>query len=258
MEGSVHRCPLPPPAFPFNSTEGKKLFHEAMLAGHMEGYFLQAEHFLTQGNTGFCGLGSLTMALNTLLIDPNKVYSVQGTSMMSVACLARCNGLNVELIYGHDSDLETFRQDVKRVSSQSKDYPPHVLLVSYSREALGQLGVGHFSPIGGYHAESDQVLILDVARFKYPPHWLPLQLVFEAMKPLDTETGLSRGYLILTASNSPRHQHCGDKTPFLVSSVRKAQQPEGKHVLTENDDIQICCEESKRHAPDVFCPSCAR
>ena len=38
---------------------------------------------------------------------------------------------------------------------------------------LGQTGDGHFSPIGGYDAASDQVLLLDVARFKYPPHWVP-------------------------------------------------------------------------------------
>lgn len=32
---------------------------------------------------------------------------------------------------------------------------------------------------GGYHAETDQVLILDVARFKYPPHWVPLKTLWE-------------------------------------------------------------------------------
>jgi Phytochelatin synthase len=31
---------------------------------------------------------------------------------------------------------------------------------------LGQTGSGHFSPIAGYHAATDSVLILDVARFK--------------------------------------------------------------------------------------------
>jgi hypothetical protein len=30
-------------------------------------------------------------------------------------------------------------------------------------------GDGHFSPVGGYHAGKDLVLILDTARFKYPP-----------------------------------------------------------------------------------------
>ena len=38
------------------------------------------------------------------------------------------------------------------------------MIVSYSRKALGQTGDGHYSPIGGYHAATDQVLILDVAR----------------------------------------------------------------------------------------------
>lgn len=38
------------------------------------------------------------------------------------------------------------------------------LVVSYSRRTLGQTGDGHFSPVGGYHAGRDLVLILDVVR----------------------------------------------------------------------------------------------
>lgn len=60
-----------------------------------------------------------------------------------------------------------------------------------------QTGTGHFSPIGGYHAERDMALILDVARFKYPPHWVPLGLLWEAMDTIDESTGLQRGYLHL-------------------------------------------------------------
>ena len=41
---------------------------------------------------------------------------------------------------------------------------PQVMIVSYSRKALGQTGDGHYSPIGGYHSATDQVLVLDVAR----------------------------------------------------------------------------------------------
>ena len=37
--------------------------------------------------------------------------------------------------------------------------------------ALLQTGDGHFSPVAGYHAGTDSVLVLDVARFKYPPYW---------------------------------------------------------------------------------------
>ena len=37
-----------------------------------------------------------------------------------------------------------------------------------------------------------------VARFKYPPHWLPLGALWEAMVPIDPATGLSRGYAALS------------------------------------------------------------
>ena len=40
-------------------------------------------------------------------------------------------------------------------------------------------GDGHFSPIGGYSAKEDLVLILDTARFKYPPHWVPLEMLYK-------------------------------------------------------------------------------
>lgn len=60
---------------------------------------------------------------------------------------------------------------------------------------MSQTGSGHFSPIGGYHAEKDMALILDVARFKYPPHWVPLTLLWEAMDNVDGTTGQHRGYV---------------------------------------------------------------
>jgi len=44
------------------------------------------------------------------------------------------------------------------------------------------------------------VLILDVARFKYPPHWVSLEALFEAMQPHDPSTAAPRGYLLLSAA----------------------------------------------------------
>ena len=59
---------------------------------------------------------------------------------------------------------------------------------------LWQTAISHFSPIGGYSAERDMALILDVGRFKYPPHWVPLKLLWEAMDTIDQSTGKRRGY----------------------------------------------------------------
>ncbi len=78
--------------------------------------------------------------------------------------------------------MAKFRDAVKN-STQSEE---SVLVVSYNRKALGQTGSGHFSPIGGYEPSTDRVLIMDVARFKYPPHWTKLPLLYTAMTGLDT------------------------------------------------------------------------
>ena len=92
-------------------------------------------------------------------------------------------------------------------SSSHSPPPPPVLVqvdtqivVSYSRSSLGQTGDGHFSPIGGYHKERQLLLILDVARFKYPPYWVSVDDLWQAMMCHDEETHRSRGYVLLNAS----------------------------------------------------------
>ena len=46
------------------------------------------------------------------------------------------------------------------------------------------------------------VLILDVARFKYPPHWVPTEKIFEALSSIDETTGKSRGYFIVSKDDN--------------------------------------------------------
>lgn len=87
-----------------------------------------------------------------------------------------------------------FREHV-RAASTDREGP--VLIVNYSRKAVGQAGDGHFSPIGGYHVATDRILLLDTARFKYPPHWLSLELLFEAMREVGRATQCARGWLML-------------------------------------------------------------
>jgi len=118
----------------------------------------------------------------------------------TVACLAKCQGLDVNAVYGSNSTVDEFRRVVKRTCtapSSVKTQPTSFLIVSYTRKVIGQTGTGHFSPIGAYDEASDHVLVLDTARFKYGPHWLPLPLMFEALLPLDPDTGKSRGYMVL-------------------------------------------------------------
>ena len=50
-------------------------------------------------------------------------------------------------------------------------------------------GSGHYSPVAGYHPGRDLVLILDTARFKYPPYWLSVTDLWNSMREIDTDTG---------------------------------------------------------------------
>jgi len=229
-DGSFYQRSLPEAQVAFHSAAGRQLFREAMLAGHMENFFFLAEQFNTQDEPTFCGLSTLAMVLNSLRIDPMRTWKgswrwfneenlgcctgpkevrEHGLTFDMFKCLANCNGASVTAhraptrVEGHQSLAAftgLFRRAVKATcQSQDREF----LVICYSRQSLGQTGTGHFSPIGGYHEESDSVLIMDVARFKYPPHWAPLTDVVEGMLSIDPDMGRPRGYLHLSAHPAP-------------------------------------------------------
>lgn len=306
---TFHRRPLPSHLIQLSSEHGKQLFREALSAGFMEAFFLLAEHFHTQMDPSYCGLGTLTMVLNALLIDPDRLWrgswrwfseemldccvplevvQTKGITMDQFRCLAQCNGANVLLFRAAASDASsaTAEAEADSVPTQSKstiiqqsnspmivDHPQQqqqeeedhvgkesmmppesvkegseeqfrrsvcescgtsgdrIVVVSYDRKTLSQTGSGHFSPIGGYHPATDMVLIFDVARFKYPPHWCPLSLLWKAMLPLDLATGLSRGFMIVSRASKNNNNSNNRCSLFCKMSLSR----------TANwDDIGLC------------------
>ena len=222
---SFYMRPLPETQPALDSAPGRRLFGEALLDGGMANYFRLAQQFHTQADPAFCGLGSLVCALNALGVDPSRQWKGpwrwfseelldcckpldeirrSGVSLDEVACLARCAGASVALHRpgaaspsGDGAGVQQFRAHV--IESATRDDAP-VLIVNYSRRTLKQTGDGHFSPLGGYHAASDRVLVLDTARFKYPPHWVPVDVLFAAMQAEDAATGQPRGWLRVRAA----------------------------------------------------------
>jgi hypothetical protein len=106
---------------------------------------------------------------------------------------------SIDITSAMEKSLTKFRETI---SSSSKCSSGPFVVAAYAREALGQTGVGHYSPIGGYHKEEDMVLLLDVARFKYPPHWVSIKDLHKAMMRIDDATGLPRGYVTINKSAS--------------------------------------------------------
>jgi hypothetical protein len=82
-------------------------------------------------------------------------------------------------------------------AAEASESPRRILVTSFGRKGLKQTGDGHFSPIAAYHAPTDRALVLDVARFKYPPYWVGLEELHSAMTLIDESTQQPRGWFIL-------------------------------------------------------------
>ena len=76
------------------------------------------------------------------------------------------------------------------------------MICNTSRQVLKQTGDGHFVPIGGFNHVANKVLLLDTARFKYQPHWVNLEWLYEAVCTHDEESDKKRGIIIATRKPS--------------------------------------------------------
>ena len=78
-------------------------------------------------------------------------------------------------------------------------------IINLSRKVLDQTGDGHFCPIGGYNGEAGKVLLLDTARFKYPPHWVDTELLYESIS-YKQDNGLPRGFFLMSRKASQTYR----------------------------------------------------
>jgi glutathione gamma-glutamylcysteinyltransferase len=223
---SFHRRTLPDNLIALSSPTGRAIFKEALDNGTMECYFPLSEQFVTQSEPSYCSLSSLAMVLNALNHDPRKTWKgvwrwvseeslfcdskrVQcghsqekvktgGMNFEDFQALQVCQpGIMIQSFPVTDDNPAPFRSLVIRSCEATKH--DSFLISNFSRAVLNQTGDGHFSPIGGYHAASDSVLILDVARFKYPPYWVTVDLLWRAMRAIDSQSQRSRGYFLVSS-----------------------------------------------------------
>ena len=217
---------MPSGLVPFSSSRGRQLFRSALSQQLLEAYFPLSEQFTTQSEPAYCGPSTLAMVLNALRIDPRRVWKgnwrwfseemletcdvrrvgkaalegveVNGLSFEELLLLAECNRASVQAFRAEQSSLSKFRTAVHTAASQ----PDIHLVASFSRAVMGQTGCGHYSPIAGYHPQTDMALVMDVARFKYPPYWAPVELLWRAIQELDPLTGQGRGYYLMSRGDA--------------------------------------------------------
>ncbi|PLW17373.1 hypothetical protein PCANC_14083 [Puccinia coronata f. sp. avenae] len=245
---SFYQRQLPESCLSFTSDQGKALFRSALADGHLESFFPLASQLVTQHEPSFCGLATLCTVLNALGVDPKRVWKhpwrwyeqdmldccrpldsirKNGITLAEFNCLARCNGLALTTRsppigapeddpVAYQNGLQEFRDQVARVTALSSAF----LVVSFCRSTLGQTGTGHFSPVAGYSSEQDRVLVLDVARFKYPSYWVGLEDLYKSMIPVDPASERPRGYTILSYSPFLEKSNCITCNPNQPSITR--------------------------------------
>ena len=211
--GSLRAAPIP-----LMEPAGMDLL---VASGARADYGPMAEQFLTQANIAYCGVASTAMVLNSLAVPAppvpgygryrfwtqENVFDVpagrqvvsaelvrrQGMTLAELAALLSSNGVAAEAIHGDQLTLEQFSALLRTNLSQPGDR----LLANYLRPSLGQAGGGHIAPLAAFHAASDRVLILDVARYRYPSVWVPVADLWTAIRTIDSTSGRSRGLVTI-------------------------------------------------------------
>ncbi|CEP09151.1 hypothetical protein [Parasitella parasitica] len=156
---------------------------------------------------------AMAMVLNALEIDPKRTWKgnwrwfsseqmktcspaesieKRGIPFDEFTCLAQTY---CRVLPRRGVSYKQFLSDLEAVTSDTTSQ----MVVHYSRACLGQQDhFAHFSPIGGFNRVESQVLIMDVARGKYPSVWVNTKDLFKAMMASSNEEcGRSRGYFLL-------------------------------------------------------------
>jgi hypothetical protein len=226
LSAAADTLPLPDNLVALDTKAGASLFMEA--EAHTA-FFPLGSQFVTQQNPAFCGVASMVMVLNALKVKaperkldrplppgmvigaafdqenffneateavrPRAAIEQRGMTLDQLGGLAGTFGLTVEVHHAADTDLDAFR----KAASEALAAPDRYVLVNYLRSAIGQKSWGHISPLAAYDAESDRFLILDVARYNYPPVWVRAPELFAAMNTPDSDNdNRSRGFVMVS------------------------------------------------------------
>ncbi len=211
---------LPDKLIGLTSPQGEALLKETPA---LDAYFPISINFVTQKTQAYCGVASMVIALNALkvpapttpeykpyatftqdnvldertdVILPRSVLDHHGMTLDQLGGLLGLHGVAVEVHHAVPGGLDGFR----KMAAEGLATADHIVIVNYLRKALGQQLGGHISPLAAYDAKADRFLILDVARYKYPPVWVTASDLFDAMNTTDSDNdNKTRGYVLVSA-----------------------------------------------------------
>jgi hypothetical protein len=207
----------------FSSDAGESYFAES---DAREAYFPLASNFLTQKTQSYCGVASIVMVLNALnvpapavpeyepyrtftqdnvldertdLVLARDVLAKMGMTLDQIGGILSTQPVKAEVHHAGESSVDEFRT----LASSYLGKPNHFVIINYLRKAIGQEKGGHISPLAAYDSKTDRFLILDVARYKYPPVWVKTSELFNAMNTQDSDNqNKTRGFVLVSAGST--------------------------------------------------------
>lgn len=184
-----------------------------------ENFWKITRFYESQVRLSYCGVSSSVIALNALSVEApttkflGKYRTFVQEEFFNENVCAVVDRSNIEengmsLVELYDA-LSTFPVSVTKIAAKDFTHeelrsimisalknPKQIILALYQRRELGQEGGGHWSPVAAYDEVSDSFLVMDVARFKYPPVWVDAALFMNSMQTTNIY-GKSRGFIIV-------------------------------------------------------------
>lgn len=144
----------------------------------------------TQDNVIGKGQKTRAQVLGERVTVNGKQISDFGYQIRQLDEMLRAHGLATRLsIVDEKKNEADIRTELVDNLNRRGDYA----IVNYRREAVGQRGGGHISPLGAYDAQSDSFLVLDVNPASAGWVWMPTATLVKGMRTLDTLE--NRGYV---------------------------------------------------------------
>lgn len=154
-----------------------------------------------QRNGSFCGPTSAVNVMHSLGEEAQQATILSRTGLRTFFGL-RPGGVTLDQLADvvqqksgkrvtvlRDLTLDQFRAELLRSNDPALRY-----IVNFHRGPLFATGGGHHSPVGGYLAAEDLVLVVDV-NARYQPWLVPTARLFAAVDTVDKATGKKRGLL---------------------------------------------------------------
>ncbi|MGQ4005950.1 phytochelatin synthase family protein [Francisellaceae bacterium CB300] len=221
------RLTLPDNVVGFSTPQGQKLLKTSPQQ-YSKQYWMLSQYFTTEYGTSFCGPASVVVVLNALQIEPalapnhanftmfnqnnifyNKELIKEGINPVRIYARGLPIDETADIIRKQDtigakatakvmhanefSDEQDFKKTLTKAMTEGK-----YIIINYNRADMGAVGGGHFSPLAAYNPGADSWLLMDVARYKYPPAWIKTSDLYKAIQANDSESEKPRGIIIVS------------------------------------------------------------